>query len=312
MKIWVLIFYGFLCMTQEVIAQAFSFEELNTDGKYLDVPEHKIRSYDGKEINYYRFVPEKQVVANLIFIHGGGAHSRLGYVKLAKTLRDSFSIETILIDLRGHGLSEGKRGDAPKVNSVFKDLNLFVALARKSNKPVYLRGHSSGGGLLLNYSSWKKKAEVDGFLFISPEFGYKSNTERENRIEFAEVKVSKFVLNGMTMGLAMQHSDAVFFNYPEKVQSKNPLILKSITVNMSKSLTPNNPKKQMQNISGSVAIYIGENDELFEPKKVAAFASYPLSNKCKTVSKIVIRQNHLSILNNIGSEIGNTILSWNK
>lgn len=293
---------------------AFSFAELKDYKEDTNVIVQQIKSFDETEINYYQFTPEKPALAKLIFIHGGGVHSRLGYFHLAQTLRDSFSIETILVDLRGHGLSQGKRGDCPNVRSLYKDISVVIKEARTNySQPVYLGGHSSGGGLALNYSSWKMKEKLDGYIFVSPELGYKSDTEREDRIEFAEVKVWKFVINGISQGLLMQHSDVVFFNYPKNILEENPLILTAITVNMSKALTPKKPTKQFQNIAEPIGIFVGEKDELFEPEKVIAYASRDsLKTKRRTATGIMQNQTHLSILNDIGSDIGRTIISWQK
>lgn len=293
--------------------QAFAFDEIKGNGKDINVEPLQFESYDKTKINYYRFIPDSKAIAKLIFIHGGGAHSRLGYFQLAQTLKDSFNIETLLIDIRGHGLSEGNRGDSPNVSSLYKDISLIIQIAKTGNNlSIYLGGHSSGGGLVLNYSNWKKKETVSGYLFISPELGYKSNTDRENHIPFATVKTWKFVINGISQGLLLQHSNAVFFNYPEKIIENNLLLLTSISVNMSKALTPNNPKKQFQKIIEPIAIFIGEQDELFEPQKLIEYASLPVSKNNKTIAKILINQKHLSILNDIGYEIGYTIKQWNE
>ncbi|MCJ8289937.1 MAG: alpha/beta fold hydrolase [Crocinitomicaceae bacterium] len=289
---------------------AFSFAELKDYQEDTNVLAQQIKSFDGTEINYYQFTPEKPAIAKLVFIHGGGVHSKLGYFHLAQTLRDSFAIETILVDLRGHGLSQGKRGDCPNVRSIYKDLNVIIQAKKDTNLPIYLGGHSSGGGVALNYSRWKKSEKVDGYFFVSPELGYKSDTEREGRIEFAEVKVWKFVINGMTQGLLMQHSDVVFFNYPEKILEENPLILTAITVNMSKALTPKKPVKQFKDITEPIALFVGEHDELFDPAKVIAYASLPTVPNKKTTASILKDQTHLSILNTIGIEIGHTVLKW--
>ena len=81
---------------------------------------------------------------------------------------------------------------------------------------------------------------------------------------------------------------------------------------MSKALTPNNPKKQFQKIIEPIAMFIGEQDELFEPQKVIEYASLPVSKNNKTITKILINRKHLSILNDIGYEIGYTIKRWNE
>lgn len=293
--------------------ESFSFNEVSTNGKGIEVASQNFEGYDKTKINYYLFKPDSHAIAKLIFFHGGGAHGKLGYLQLAQTLKDRYNVETIIVDIRGHGSSEGKRGDCPKVNSLNKDINSIIRIAREgSDLPVYLGGHSSGGGLVMNYSSWKKKEAVDGYFFISPEFGYKSDTDRENRVPFATVKVWKFVINGMTQGLLLRHSPVVFFNFPEKVIEKNPLILTSITVNMSLALTPKKPKKQAQKITEPIAIFIGNQDELFDPNKVIEYAGMPSLTNKKTTFKIIENQKHLSILNEIGDEIGNTIAQWVK
>ncbi|CAL8900572.1 hypothetical protein BPJM79_30262 [Bacillus pumilus] len=141
----------------------------------------------------------KKNVANVILIHGGGAHSLAGYEHIADTLQHDFHVNTFLIDLRGHGQSEGKKGDTPSVTDVWHDISQFVDTVKQQHKgAVYLCGHSSGAGLLLNYLSWPKKREVDGYFFIAPEFGYQSGTSSPNQIPFATVQVWKFVLSAMT------------------------------------------------------------------------------------------------------------------
>jgi acylglycerol lipase len=293
--------------------QAFSFDEIKRNGEDIDAEPQQFESYDRTKINYYQFIPDSSAIAKLIFIHGGGAHSSLGYFQLAQTLQKSFNIETLLIDIRGHGLSEGNRGDCPNVKSLYKDISSIIQIAKEGNSlPIYLGGHSSGGGLVLNYSSWKKKETVNGYFFISPELGYKSNTERQNRVSFATVKVWKFVINGISQGLLLQHSKAVFFNYPERIIEENPLMLTSISVNMAKALTPKNPKKQFQKITESIALFIGEEDELFEPQKLIEYANMPESKNNKTIAKILPNRKHLSILNDIGYTIGHTIKKWHE
>lgn len=311
------VLFLFLFVSSMAIAQvknqSFSYTELKHFKNDTSVVVKHIKSFDDVGLNLYQFTPTTPSVAKLIFLHGGGAHSQLGYFHLAKTLRDNFSIETVLMDIRGHGYSGGKRGDNPQVNSVYKDISICInAVKKDENVPIYLGGHSSGGGLVLNYSSWHKKENVDGYIFVSPELGYKSDTERPNCIDFADVKVWKFVLNGMFQGVFMQHVHAVFFNHPKSILKENPLLLTSITVNMSKALTPNHPKKQFETIGKPIALFVGEQDELFDPKRVITYPHLQNVKQEKTIAKVIKNQTHLSILNTIGHTIGETISYWQK
>ena len=284
----------------------FSFKEITSNAVTPGIELAKFKSYDNVEIAYYPFA-SKNPVAKLIFLHGGGAHSKMGYFPLAEKLAGDFAIETILMDIRGHGFSEGNRGDCPHTNSIYNDISRLVKLVR-DDLPVYLGGHSSGGGLVLNYSSWIQKEKLDGYFFVSPELGYKSKTEKAGRTSFANVKLGSFILNGMTGGKLKQHSFAVSFNYPDEIISANSLLVKEITVNMANALTPFDPVKQFQNISEPVGLFIGENDELFDAGKVMDYVRLVKNKNVK--SKMIEKENHLSILNVVGNEIGETILEW--
>jgi alpha-beta hydrolase superfamily lysophospholipase len=59
----------------------------------------------------------------------------------------------IIVDLRGHGRSCGKRGHFPSYAMVMDDMTLFLETASKRHpgQPLILYGHSMGGNLVLNY-----------------------------------------------------------------------------------------------------------------------------------------------------------------
>ena len=292
-------------------SQPFSFSEILNAGTPPEVPVEYFASSDNIKLAYYHFKTSKPAIAAVVFIHGGGAHSKLGYTFLAQTLKNDFNIETFLLDLRGHGKSEGKRGDSPSLEMVFIDIkNLIKNIKANSHNPIYLAGHSSGAGAILNYSSWSKSEPVSGYFFISPDFGFRSKTSKEGEKPFAKVKTWKFISCAISGERFYQHDYTVFFNYPYQVLKQQPLIVPAITVNMAKALTPNNPVKQFMQLTEPFGLYIGENDELFNTKKVLEFGNLPKHKNPKTIIKLIKNVNHLSILINIGSEIGKTIKQW--
>jgi alpha-beta hydrolase superfamily lysophospholipase len=158
------------------------------------------------------------------------------------------NILVVTPDIRGHGDSDGARGDTPSVEQVFEDIGLFIhhMKAKYPQKPLFLGGHSSGGGLVLNYSSYKKREKTDGYLFLSPQLGFRSNIElKNNPNSFTAVNKDLFVSNAMsgTDG----NSQAVFFNYSEEMiqTTKN---IASITVNMANAVTPSSPVNQIKKL----------------------------------------------------------------
>jgi acylglycerol lipase len=303
----------FNCKSQDKSAP-FSFGEIqNRPSALLDKPEF-VKASDGIDLAYYTKIPKSKPAAALIFLHGGGAYSGAGYQNLAEGLMEKYGISVYLVDLRGHGNSGGPRGDSPSVQHVWEDLKLFINYVREKNPgiPLYLGGHSSGGGLVLNYLTWDKKAKVDGYFFISPQFGYKSATARENiRSSFTTVRYWVFILSAISGGRLFGHTTAVYFNYPEKILASQPLMLQSITRHMSISMTPDAPQKQFSKIDKPFGLFIGEKDELFVPEKIVKYSDYSDKEiQMKSVSKIIENENHLSILLSVDELIGKTIINW--
>ena len=300
---FILIFTFFISCGTTKEKPSFSFTELEK-AQIINKNNNKdkiafFKTNDNINLAYYEFKAKENQIASLIFLHGGGAYSLSGYEQLAQNLSDN-NISTYLLALRGHGNSEGPRGDTPSAEQVWNDLHDFIEYVKIQNYdyPLFLGGHSSGCGLILNYNTYKQNSKINGFIFIAPEFGYKSNTENENiEIPFANVEVTYFVKNAISGGKEHGNTPAVFFNYPEDVLISQPLINKYITVNMSNAMTPDEPKSQFKEIDKPFGLFIGADDELLIPEKVIAFHTYANEEISSiSISSIIKNKNHLSIL----------------
>ncbi|QQX82610.1 alpha/beta fold hydrolase [Shewanella sp. KX20019] len=268
-----------------------------------------ITASDGETLALRAYLPSEPK-AIVIFYHGAGAHSGLIYPHIGAGLRDEFNIAVFTPDIRGHGSSSGPRGDAPDKEQVWQDINSVIEYARQRypSLPLYMAGHSSGSGLILNYSSWKQHYSADGYFFVAPYFGYRSETEHDEPkpFSFTTVSVSSFVTNAMSGGLLMGHSKAVQYHFPQQVLDDNPKIVSFNTVNMSNALTPTAPDEQLTQLQG-YDLWIGDKDEAFDAKKVIAFAeANPPRNALSRLQKVV-GENHFSILLNSHQYIGNSI-----
>ncbi|MGH1339453.1 MAG: alpha/beta hydrolase [Aureispira sp.] len=290
----------------------FSFDEIhqkNVPANY-QYETKRFNSFDNVQIAYYVFNPKEEAIASLVFIHGGGANSKLGYLELAQTLSEKHQIKTILMDLRGHGESAGRRGDAPSIYHVYRDISELLDLTKEKDKPLYLGGHSSGGGTILNYSTQEGLTDVDGYIFVSPYLGDNAETAREDAVTFFELDISKFISNAQSDGLENLNDYAVFFNYPKEVLKASPSIVTALTVCMSNATTPYKAKEDFAKITKPYGLFIGQDDELFDSKKVIAFDQLPTERHPKSTAKVIKNEKHLSILNGIGTEIGETITTW--
>ena len=280
----------------------------------VNIPEVSFhKSFDGTLNSFYRFPSSSISKVAVIVLHGGGAHSTAGYQHIGKSLSEDYQTNVYLYDLRGHGLSSGKRGSSPRVSAIRKDLKSFIEFVKKSNEKVYILGHSSGAGLLLNYSTWKKKTSVNGYFFISPQFGYKAEIERDipSTPAFAKIDLYKFIIASSTFGLVYGKSPAVHFNYPQRVLNKDPLLNTFITRHMSVAMTPKRPIKQFKQIDRPYALFAAENDNLIDPNKVMKFCDYSSEEVNRVSVCESVDEGHLSILINIGHRIGEVLMEWN-
>jgi pimeloyl-ACP methyl ester carboxylesterase len=287
--------------------EPFSFRELRNVQEIPIPPIETVTASDGIKLAYRAYVP-KHPKAGIIFYHGGGAHSAAGYQYLGAVLSAKYKIATFTPDIRGHGGSEGARGDAPNPQQVLKDISSLVVHIKKHypHLPIYLGGHSSGAGLVLNYSGFAGKADVEGYVFLAPQLGYRSKTERaDNPHPFAQVNVLPFIINGMIGGFLLGHSKAVTFNYPAKLLEADAGFVGYNTVNMANALTPSAPQEQLNQLDKPLGVWIGDSDEVLDADKVVSFVKSASSG---IYVKKVSGEKHLSILIQGAHYIGPWIL----
>lgn len=297
--------------------QPFSFTEILSPTNEPDKHELvKVMASDGVELSIKIYEPSKPSATpiSLLFYHGGGAYSGGGYQHLAKGLSEKYGITVYLPDIRGHGISGGARGDAPSKEQVWRDIDTalgFVAKRQEAGK-IYLGGHSSGGGLVVNYAREKNNPKVDmldGYILVSPELGYLSGTARPDRKEFAKANILAFIANGIFGVLG--HNKAVQFAYPDELLEADKGLVNFNTVNMANAITPEAPKEQLESMTAEgakpVGLWVGADDELFVAEKVADFV--PTSSQ--NIGEVLPEKNHLGILVQIHEQIGPWISEQN-
>lgn len=284
----------------------FSFEELRKAKKVIIPPLQYLKSSDDLRLAYRAYIPE-EISAVLIFYHGAGAHSGLTYPHIGDGLSKHFNIAVYTPDMRGHGFSGGERGDAPSSEEVLDDIGTFIRYlrARHPGKAIFLGGHSAGSGLVLNYSDIKEPERVEGYVFLSPYLGFRSKTDRENNPHpFATAKEEVFIKHAIHGGEG--HTKAVFYHYPQEVLEANPEMVTAITVNLSNAVTPTSPWMQLLSLNAPLAMWIGENDEAFDPEKVVSFIK---KGNPESELTIIKDETHLSIIINASRYIGPWIQS---
>lgn len=105
--------------------------------------------------------------AVILITHGIAEHSGR-YTHLAQALNNA-NYSVIAFDLRGHGQSSGKRNYISSFQDYLDDLGAVLERTRKasSNKPVFLCGHSMGGGIVTQYII-ERNPQVNGAILSAP------------------------------------------------------------------------------------------------------------------------------------------------
>lgn len=121
-----------------------------------------------KVVTGYHFpCPEAEYV--LCIIHGIGEHAGR-YQRMADYLEKS-KVAVLSMDLRGHGISSGKRGDAAPRTEVLGDVDALIEYAQEfyPQTPIILMGHSMGGNICLDYKGRGKYNDVPvKYIVTSP------------------------------------------------------------------------------------------------------------------------------------------------
>lgn len=286
-------------MTKKVVfGEPFSYKELAQIPDFQFQDPQFAKASDGVSLAYYSFLPKSPSALAIVY-HGGGLYSNKSYQSIGAALKNDYNIGCYCVDIRGHGNSGGSRGDAPCVDQVLEDISTILALVKKEfpTIPVYLVGHSSGAGLLLNYSAYtdKKSDLYDGYIFLAPYLGPRVGVERNGAPVFVkEVRLWIFVVNQLFKLPVYQHVPAVFFNYSAAILEKDPRIVTTYSYLMSCATTPHNPAVIFEQLDKPCALYIGSDDEQFDSEKVVAFADY--NKNGMVLSTIIPGLKHLSIL----------------
>ncbi len=97
--------------------------------------------------------------AVMTLVHGFGEHQGR-YAGMAEHL-NAAGIAVVTMDLRGHGISDSKRGVCKDYALMLGDISAQLAKTREAfpNLPTVLYGHSMGGGLVLRYISKAENRE---------------------------------------------------------------------------------------------------------------------------------------------------------
>ncbi|MFQ5884160.1 MAG: alpha/beta hydrolase, partial [Thermoplasmata archaeon] len=112
--------------------------------KDFDAPHHLLVASDGLTLFLWKWEPQTEYPRKsaLLLLHGLTAYCG-AYSMMTEPLAErGFTIYGL--DLRGHGLSDGNRGDCPNEDRLVKDICEAIDFVKERHETVVLLAHSLG------------------------------------------------------------------------------------------------------------------------------------------------------------------------
>lgn len=126
----------------------------------------QIQAVGGLKLYYHGWEAESPHAAVLL-IHGLAEHGGR-YAELGRRMA-GFGISVYAIDLRGHGLSDGRRGHADRFEVLLQDVDRFRREIEGITEdiPLFILGHSLGGLIVARYIE-EYEPRFTGAIITSP------------------------------------------------------------------------------------------------------------------------------------------------
>ncbi len=233
--------------------------------------EHRWFSTDGLHLFGQFWAPDGDPSAVVCLVHGLGEHSgRFGFVgeKLAAAGYALFGC-----DLRGHGRSGGKRGHSPSLNQSLEDIATLLdqAAAIFPHKPLFLYGHSLGGGLVINYAL-RRHPSLAGIIATSPSLRQTTGTPAWKTLlgRVMSVLAPEFSLDNGLDVQEISRDERVVAAYQQ-----DPLVHGKISARMGIDLIDSG-RWALENAAGldlPLLLIHGSADRITSPEASRAFAS---------------------------------------
>jgi len=242
--------------------RALDFGELFVD--YSGAPElQSFTARDGTPLAYRHYPADSDKV--VILFHGSGYHSRY-LMPLAGFISSEGLAHVYTPDLRGHGVTPGRRGDVDYINQMEDDAADLIDLVRKDHPSATLivGGHSSGGGMAVRFAGSQYGKRADAYLLLTPFLKYNAPTTRPNSGGWASPYVGRFMGLSMlnAMGIrSLNDMKVLEFNMPQEARDGTETLSYSFRLNTAYS--PGNYKKDLGAITQPLLVIVGTEDQAF-------------------------------------------------
>ena len=128
-----------------------------------------LTSVDGLLLHLRCWLPDAPPTLVVVIAHGLGGHGGYYHTSLVPYLA-TWGAAVYAPDFRGHGLSDGGRGDIGRVGLLLHDLDAALRAARAAHPglPIFVIGESMGTPLAVNYcATYPQAVWLNGIILAS-------------------------------------------------------------------------------------------------------------------------------------------------
>jgi len=263
-----------------------------------------IRLSNGQVLRGFIKSPGENLRGVVVLIHGRGEH-----IQRYKKWAELFNREKIAfagVDLPGHGLSDGKRGHIKNYKLTDEMIDILINECKMTfpDIPVFLYGHSMGGGIVLDYLV-RMAPKLKGAIVTSPwlKLAFKP---KESMVKLATIMRNVFPSLILPAGLVEEH-----LSHDQKVVDafkNDPLNHNKISLSLFQAAisTASNALKNASKLKTPLLLIHGSDDKICSPDGSREFAS-----KTKLAELKIWEGGYHELHNELfKQEVFNYIINW--
>lgn len=191
---------------------------------------HQISAADGTRLHVSDYLlPAGQARGSIVLMHGLGEHSGR-YQHLAHFF-NSCGLSVRCYDHRGHGRSEGRRGDVIHGDPMLQDAQIVIDdFSNRYSTPPFLFGHSMGGLFAARFAL-SQRSPLRGLILSSPALAL-----RLTPIELRMLKVAETLVPWLGVPNGLKPADLCHDKAVVEAYKHDPLVHARISARLLRSM----------------------------------------------------------------------------
>lgn len=191
---------------------------------------HRISTADGTALHVADFMlPMAAARGSVVLMHGLGEHS--GRYRHVARFFNECGLSVRCYDHRGHGRSEGLRGDVIRGNPMVQDAEIIIDdFASRFDLPPFLFGHSMGGLFAARFAL-ERLSPLRGLILSSPALAVRLSGFQMALLKIMEAIAPSFGAPNSLPVRYLSHDSAVVAAY-----QADPLVHGKISARLMRSM----------------------------------------------------------------------------